>query len=157
MFVDCAVGLSSNVRWLCRSGFGPEGLIERNSLELLRAAMEGRVNDVSDLLIHDLVHVDVADLCGHTALLGAAVSAIIWHLALYQRLYNYFRAFLHYAVVHDCYTRVFCATSTVLQVNWHEDVINCLLDNGADVNKLNDEGVSPLAACHVFFYTPDRE
>ncbi|XP_077987266.1 ankyrin repeat and MYND domain-containing protein 1-like [Glandiceps talaboti] len=37
-------------------------------------------------------------------------------------------------------------------VNMHKDVINCLLDHGADVNKLSDEGVSAVAACHVFFY-----
>ena len=38
------------------------------------------------------------------------------------------------------------------QVHWYQDVINCLLDNGADINKLNDEGVSALAACHVYIY-----
>ncbi len=42
-----------------------------------------------------------------------------------------------------------------LQINWQQGVINCLLDNGADVNKLTDEGISPLAACHVLFYPPD--
>ncbi|CAH1780583.1 unnamed protein product [Owenia fusiformis] len=36
--------------------------------------------------------------------------------------------------------------------NWHKDVINKLLDNGANVNKLTNEGVSALAACHVYFY-----
>eukprot|EP00112_Aurelia_sp_Birch-Aquarium-sp1_P016073 Seg361.2 transcript_id=Seg361.2/GoldUCD/mRNA.D3Y31 product="Ankyrin repeat and MYND domain-containing protein 1" protein_id=Seg361.2/GoldUCD/D3Y31 len=38
-------------------------------------------------------------------------------------------------------------------VNCHADVLNCLLDFGASVNKLNDEGLSPLAACHVLHYT----
>jgi hypothetical protein len=38
-------------------------------------------------------------------------------------------------------------------VNWHRDIINILLDNGANVNKLNNEGMSALTSCYVFFYT----
>ena len=39
-----------------------------------------------------------------------------------------------------------------LQVNWHQDTINILLNHGADVNQLNDEGVSALAAGTIFYY-----
>lgn len=41
------------------------------------------------------------------------------------------------------------------QVNWHVDVINCLLNHGADVNKLTDEGCSALSAGCLFFYPMD--
>ena len=43
----------------------------------------------------------------------------------------------------------------LLQVNWHTDVINCLLNHGADVNKLTDEGCSALSAGSIFFYPVD--
>ncbi len=39
------------------------------------------------------------------------------------------------------------------QVNCHIDVINCILDYGGNVNGLNEEGLSALAACHILLYT----
>ncbi|GFN73997.1 hypothetical protein PoB_000050300, partial [Plakobranchus ocellatus] len=37
-------------------------------------------------------------------------------------------------------------------VNWHMDVINVLLNQGANVNKLSDEGCSALSAGTIFYY-----
>jgi hypothetical protein len=42
-----------------------------------------------------------------------------------------------------------------MQVNWQTDVINVLLNNGANVNQLNDEGCSALSAGTIFFYPID--
>ncbi|KAK6167259.1 hypothetical protein SNE40_021334 [Patella caerulea] len=92
-----------------RSGFIAKGPLEEAADQFLLAAISGRVDEVEDLLNSGFVHVDVADVSGHTALIGATVG-------------------------------------------WHIDVINILLNYGADINKLSDEGCSALSAGIIFYY-----
>lgn len=39
-----------------------------------------------------------------------------------------------------------------MQINWHQDSINILLNAGANINQLTDEGVSALTAGMIFYY-----
>ncbi|KAK2835179.1 hypothetical protein Q5P01_015663 [Channa striata] len=107
---------AKNVNWevasvlsLSRKGFRPKGPLEITSELLIQHAYRGELQAVSQILRTGLVHPDVADSQGHTALIAATV-------------------------------------------NCHNDVIQLLLDMGADIDKLNHEGMSALAICHVLYY-----
>ena len=40
-----------------------------------------------------------------------------------------------------------------VQVNGNSDVVNLLLDNGADINQRDDNGISVLSACHHVLFS----
>lgn len=45
-----------------------------------------------------------------------------------------------------------CIVLCTRQVNRHHDVLHLMLDVGGDIDKLNSEGMSALAVCHVLYY-----
>ncbi|XP_044056560.1 ankyrin repeat and MYND domain-containing protein 1 isoform X2 [Siniperca chuatsi] len=107
---------AENVEWdvaavlsLSRENFGPKGPLEVSSELLIQHASRGELQAVSQILQTGLVHPDVTDSQGHTAMIAATI-------------------------------------------NCHNDVIQLLLDMGADIDKLNCEGMSALAVCHVLYY-----
>ncbi|XP_037106446.1 ankyrin repeat and MYND domain-containing protein 1-like isoform X2 [Syngnathus acus] len=92
-----------------RDGFGPKGNLEITSELLIHQASVGKGAAILNILLDGLVHPDVADSQGHTALIAATV-------------------------------------------NCHNDVVQLLLDLGTDIDKVNSEGMSALAVCHVLYY-----
>uniref|UniRef100_A0A3P9IUU6 MYND-type domain-containing protein n=1 Tax=Oryzias latipes TaxID=8090 RepID=A0A3P9IUU6_ORYLA len=101
---DVAAVLSSD-----RKCFGLRGPLEVSSELMIQHSFRGELQAVLQILQTGLVHPDVADSQGQTALIAATV-------------------------------------------NCHDDVIHLLLDQGADIDKLNDEGMSALAVCLLLYY-----
>ncbi|KAG1945828.1 ankyrin repeat and MYND domain-containing protein [Pimephales promelas] len=66
-----------------------------------------------------------------------------------RNVYQIFRDGKVHPDVSDARGHTALITATV---HCHDDVIHMLLDRGADVNKLNDEGMSALAVCTVLYY-----
>ena len=59
-----------------RSGFKERGPLELASEELIKMAAAGNFLRVEELLNSGIVHPDVADKDGHTALIGATVTIL---------------------------------------------------------------------------------
>lgn len=72
---------AENVGWdvaavlsLSREGFGSKGPLEVTSELLIQHASRGELQAVSQILQTGLVHPDIADAQGHTALIAATVK-----------------------------------------------------------------------------------
>lgn len=71
---DVAAILSMN-----RHSFGPKGPLEVSSELLIHRSSKGDLHTVSQILQTGLVHPDVADSHGHTALIAATVTQFALH------------------------------------------------------------------------------
>lgn len=88
LFVCLSLRLQAeNVGWdvaavlsLNRESFGPKGPLEVSSERLIQHASHGELQAVSQILQSGLVHPDVADSKGHTALIAATVTPFFFLL-----------------------------------------------------------------------------
>lgn len=67
---------------LSREGFGPKGALEVASELLIQGAARGELQAVSQILHSGLVHPDIGDSRGYTALLAATVASLTFTFQL---------------------------------------------------------------------------
>uniref|UniRef100_A0ACB8FBQ6 Uncharacterized protein n=1 Tax=Sphaerodactylus townsendi TaxID=933632 RepID=A0ACB8FBQ6_9SAUR len=159
----CQAEIDWNVNFILeghRIGFGPKGPKEIASELLIEKSAGGDYHRVYAILKDSLAHPDIADVHGYTALAAAASSCEKsddkLHISRCEHGQVEFpskenpdiaQMYLKAAYPNGYKKRVYHHL-----INCHDDIINLLLDNGADVNKCSDEGLSALSMCIIRYF-----